>query len=215
MKNLFVFLIAFPLLTTACNTEEKIELFNGNNLNNWTIFLPDSINHKDVFRVENGVIYDGGIPNGYIRTNEEYSSYKLHVEWRWLEEPKNSGVLLHVTGEDMIWPNAIEAQLMSGSAGDFVLIGKGAGLTVNDTARIIESEQNRYKVIPKMKDSSENNPGEWNTYDIRVSESSIELKVNGVLQNKGSKPTKTKGKILLQAEGGPMEFRNIYLIPLN
>lgn len=214
MKKTILFLATVAVIATACNKEEKILLFNGENLDNWTIFLPDSIEQESVFRVENGNIYVGGIPNGYLRTKEEYTTYKLHVEWRWLEEPKNSGVLLHVTGEDLIWPNCIEAQLMSGKAGDFVLIGKGVELTANDITKKIESEENRYAVLDKFEESSENAQGEWNTYDITVTETSIELVVNGVLQNMGTNPSKSKGNICLQSEGGPMEFRNIFLIPL-
>ncbi len=206
--------LTFLLAIFACSSEEKIELFNGENLNNWTIFLPDSVDKESVFRAEDGKLFVGGIPNGYIRTIEEYDAYELHLEWRWLEEPKNSGVLLHTTGEDMLWPNCIEAQLMAGKAGDFVLIGKGAGITVKDTVYIIESEENRFKVIPKIEESTELSPGEWNSYDITVTPEKIVLKVNGVVQNTGTSPTKSKGSICIQSEGGPMEFRNIYLRPL-
>lgn len=206
--------LTFLLALFACSSQEKIELFNGENLDNWSIFLPDSVDQGSVFRVEGGNLFVGGVPNGYIRTIEEYGSYELHAEWRWLEEPKNSGVLLHTTGEDMIWPNCIEAQLMSGKAGDFVLMGKGTGITVNDTAYVIESEEKRYKVIPKFEESSELSPGEWNSYDITVTPEKIVLKVNGVVQNIGTSPTKSKGNICIQSEGGPIEFRNIYLKPL-
>lgn len=214
MKNLILIPLAAVVLMTACNTEEKIELFNGENLDNWVVVLPDTIEVESVFRVENGAIHVGGVPNGYIKTNESYSTYELHLEWRWLEKPVNSGVLLHVTGEDMVWPNCIEAQLQAGNAGDFVLIGKGVGITVQDTAYLVESEENRFAIIRKFEDSSENEPGEWNSYDITVTESSITLVVNDVLQNECVNPTKTEGKIAIQSEGAPMEFRNIYLKPL-
>ncbi|MDA3824079.1 MAG: DUF1080 domain-containing protein [Bacteroidales bacterium] len=213
MKKSIFYLMAIAFLATACTNKEKNELFSGENLDGWSIFVPDDITAESVFWVENNVIHTSGIPNAYLQTNEEYSSYKLHVEWRWLEEPKNSGVLIHKTGEDMIWPNCYEAQLMAGNAGDIVLIGKGVGLTISDTARVIESEENRYAIYPKIKDSSENAPGEWNSYDIAVNESSFELTVNDVFQNKGTNLTKSKGRICLQSEGGPMEFRNIYLMP--
>jgi hypothetical protein len=212
MKKSILFLMLAAFLVTACTNDEKNELFNGENLDGWSIFVSDDTAPKSVFWVENDVIHTSGIPHAYLQTDEEYSSYKLHVEWRWLEEPKNSGVLIHKTGEDMIWPNCFEAQLMSGNAGDIVLIGKGIGLIYNDTTRVIESEENRYAVYPKMKESSENAPGEWNSYDISVNESSFELTVNDVFQNKGTDLTKSKGRICLQSEGGPMEFRNIYLI---
>lgn len=214
MKKLMFLSATVILVATACKTDSTIELFNGENLENWTIVLPDTVDQESVFRVEEGKLYVGGIPNGYIRTNEQYESYKLHVEWRWLEEPANSGVLLHATGKDMVWPNCIEAQLMAGKAGDFVLIGKGAGITVDGVEYMVESEENRFKVIPKKLDSSEYEPGEWNSYNITVTENSIELAVNGAVQNTGTNPTKTKGHICIQSEGGPMEFQNITLEPI-
>lgn len=208
----FSIAILLPLVfAISCTSSSEIELFNGEDLDNWSVFISDDTPAESVFWVKDGVINVSGIPNAYIRTNEEFENFKLHVEWRWVEEPKNSGVLLLVTGEDMIWPNCIEAQLMAGKAGDFVLIGKGAGITVNDTASLVTSEENRYFVLPKLLESSENEAGEWNEYDITVDQGMIKLKVNGITQNKGIDVTKTKGNIALQSEGGPMQFRNIIL----
>ena len=165
----------------------------------------------DLFWVEDGVISTSGKPHGYIRTRESYKNYKLHVEWRWTEEPTNSGLLLHVSGDDMIWPLAIECQLMHEKAGDVVLIGKGSGITVKDSAYLITSEENRYKVLPKFGEVSENPAGEWNNYDITSLDGKLEVIVNGVLQHVGTDMTLTEGNILLQSEGSAMQFRNIYL----
>jgi hypothetical protein len=214
MKKLFLLPLAVLLILSSCNNAEKIKLFNGENLDNWTIFMPDSIDKESVFRAEDGKLLVSGIPNGYIRTKEEYSSYELHLEWRWVEEPANSGVLLHTTGDDIVWPNCIEAQIKAGSAGDFVLMRQGTGLTVKDSSYMVEPEQRPYMAIPKFEEGSELAPGEWNSYDITVTEEIIELKVNGTVQNIGTAPTKTKGSICLQSEGGPMEFQNIYLKPI-
>ncbi len=202
------------LLAVSCTSSNEIELFNGENLDNWSIFVSDDTPADSVFWVEDELINVSGIPHSYMKTAEEYENYKLHVEWRWVAEPTNSGILLHVTGEDMIWPNCIEAQLMAGSAGDVVLIGKGAGITIKDEVRLIESEENRYAVIEKFLDSKENAPGEWNEYDITVHDGSLELKVNGNIQNIGSDLTKAKGHIAIQSEGSPMQFRNIRLVTL-
>ena len=208
------FLIA-GILITACTEEKKVMIFNGEDLNNWTIFLVDSsADPTEVFQVKDGIMHVSGIPNGYIRTKDEYSHYKLHVEWRWVEEPKNSGVLCHVQGEDMVWPHAIECQLMNQHAGDIVLMREGAGVTVNDTAYIVKPGERPYQSIGRIEESSENPAGEWNTYDITCDGTNIELIVNGVLQNVGTDLTLTSGSIALQSEGGPIEFRNVYLIPL-
>jgi hypothetical protein len=200
------------LFLLSCSSDNRVELFNGENLDNWTVYSEDpGADPSDLFRVENGMIQVKGTPNGYIRTRETYSDYDLHVEWRWTDTPVNSGVLLHVQGEDMIWPLAIECQLKHERAGDVVLIGKGAGITIRDTTYLVESEENRFVIIPRWEESSENPPGEWNSYDIRSRNGNLEVKVNGVLQNRGSEMTLTEGNIILQSEGAPMQFRNIYL----
>ena len=38
--------------------------------------------------------------------------------------------------------------------------------------------------------------------------------MNGVLQNSGFDAAFSKGRIGLQSEGGPMEFRNVWLVPI-
>jgi hypothetical protein len=171
---------------------------------------------EDVFRVEDGLIQVAGVPHGYIRTKDTYLNYKLHLEWRWVDEPKNSGILLHINGENKLWPSCIEAQLMHHNAGDLVPIQPGAGVTTVDGIEYMLTENDSiwYKIIPKMHESSENAPGEWNTYDILCNGSDIELTVNGVLQNKGNNATFTSRSIGIQSKGGPMEFRNIWLEPL-
>jgi hypothetical protein len=205
-------LLTGGILISACSGDTKVELFNGKDLDNWMVFLGDSgTDPAEVFRVEDGTIYTTGKPNGYIRTRESYSNYKLHLEWRWVKEPTNSGVLINVRGEDRLWPHCVECQLMHEHAGDLVLMGKGAGITVRDSAYLVTSEEKRYMVLPKFEDVSENPPGEWNSYDITSLDGRLEVEVNGVLQHEGSDMTPAEGNILLQSEGSPIQFRNIYL----
>jgi len=217
MKTLLksALLLGLSLVVLSCSTENKIELFNGQDLDNWNIIVDSEDGEpKDLFYVEDGLMNTLGDPFGYIRTKESYSNIKLHLEWRWTEEPSNSGVLLNVQGKDMIFPHCVEAQLMHGKAGDFVLMGKGAAITVKDSTYMVTSEEKRYLAIPKFEESSEKPAGEWNTYDITSKDGTLELYVNGVLQNKGTGMSLTEGNIALQSEGGPMQFRNIYLQPL-
>ncbi len=217
MKTLLksALLFGLSLLLLSCSTETKIDLFNGQDLDNWKIIVDSEDGEpKDLFYVEDGIMNTIGDPFGYIQTKESYSNYKLHLEWRWTEEPSNSGVLLNVQGPELIFPHCVEAQLMHGKAGDFVLMGKGAAITVKDSTYLVTSEEKRYLAIPKFEASSEKPDGDWNTYDITSKDGTLELYVNGVLQNKGTAMTLTEGNIALQSEGGPMQFRNIYLQPL-
>ena len=52
--------------------------------------------------------------------------------------------------------------------------------------------------------------GEWNEADIVCQGGKITVYINGQLQNECTTNT-TEGYIALQSEGGPIEFRNLYL----
>jgi len=192
--------------------EKKMMLFNGKDFSGLERFIPDpAVNVDDVWQVQDGVIYCTGKPNGFIRTESDYANYHLHLEWRWPGEPTNSGVLLHATGEKEVWPKCIEAQLMVGRAGDLVLM-KGAGIAIY--GQMHQDASKKYVVIPKRRPSSEQPPGLWNVYDIYCIKDKMVIYVNGMLQNEGTQATLTSGKICLQSEGSPIEFRNIYVTPV-
>jgi len=188
---------------------KKVMRWNGKDFTGWTRFVPDAgVDVNEVWRVRDGVLYCSGKPNGYIRTKNSYADYQLHVEWRWPETPTNSGVLLHAGGTDRVWPVCIECQLKGGNAGDFVLMG-GAGLTVDGTER--RNPAQRFVALKKKGPANEKPAGQWNSYDIHCQAGSIRCLVNGVLQNEGTNAAPASGWICLQSEGGPIEFRNIYL----
>jgi len=182
-----------------------IQLFNGKDLSGWVFKLKDpSVNPATVFNVRNGVIHIKGDPFGYMRTKNSYSDYKLHVEWRWPAEASNSGVFIHAQTPDTIWLKTIECQLQAGNAGDFVCMN---GATMNE-------RQGNSRMVRKMAASSEKAVGEWNTMEITCKANTIEVAVNGVMQNKATGISDTKGYICLQSEGKDVEFRNVFLTKL-
>jgi len=182
---------------------QKIQLFNGKDLSNWEFKLKDpSVVSSEVFKVQNGVIQIKGDPFGYMRSKDTFSDYKLHVEWRWPVEATNSGVFVHAQLPDTIWIKCIECQLQAGNAGDFVCMN-GADINERTDKRSIK--------VKKMGPSSEKPVGEWNTMEVYCKGSTIEVHVNGVLQNKATGVTVTRGHICLQSEGGTVEFRNVWL----
>jgi hypothetical protein len=188
-------------------TESKeIRLFNGKDLNNWVFKLKDpSVDPSTVFTVRDGVIHITGAPFGYMRTKESYSDYKLHVEWHWPAEASNSGVFIHAQQPDSIWLRCVECQLKAGSAGDFVCMN-GSDMT--------EHTDKTKMSIAKKGASSEKPTGEWNTMEVICRSNTIEVYVNGVLQNKGTNVNLTSGSICLQSEGKDVEFRNVFLTKL-
>lgn len=182
--------------------EKEIQLFNGKDLNNWMFHLKDAaVDPLTVFTVQDGIIHIKGSPFGYMRTDKMYADYKLHVEWRWPSEGTNSGVFIHTQMPDAIWPVTIECQLQAGNAGDFICNG----------IEVDEHTDKSGKALKKMAASSEKPVGEWNTMDVNCIGNTIEVFVNGVLQNKGTNITVKKGFICLQSEGKDIEFKNVFL----
>jgi hypothetical protein len=215
-----VFLVAMAILVVAAERRQKqkepivprqkIVLWNGRDFSGWKLFVEDA--EHDVIKtwsVRGGVIWCEGQPAGYMRTEGDYANYSLHVEWRWPEGGGNSGVLFHMSIPDKIWPKSVECQLMSGNAGDFWLIG---GVETKEHAEKVKRVGGRR--VRKLKESSEKPLGEWNVYEIISKDDWIVVFVNGVLQNVATKASVTSGKICLQSEGRAIEFRNIYIEPV-
>lgn len=120
--------------------EEWISLFNGKNINNWTV----KIHHHDVgdnygetFRVEDNMIkvrydkYDTFNERyGHLYFNTPYSYYHLKMEYRftgvWRKDAPsytelNSGVMFHSQDprtmlKEQDWPISVEMQFLAGLA---------------------------------------------------------------------------------------------------
>lgn len=146
-----------------------------------------------------------GSPKGYLRTNRTYADFRLHVEWRWVGKPGNSGVFVRGSGADHVWPHCYEAQLQAGNAGE---------LRANGGAKFHADSTPKDKSMRRLEPSSEKPAGEWNSYDILCRGGVVSLTVNGVLQNRLTGAFERSGWIALQSEGGVIEFRRMILAPL-
>ena len=195
--------------TIAAAGGEAIGLFNKKDLEDGYVYLKDAdADAKGVWKVQDGELRCSGNPVGFLRTKQEYSDYKLVFEWRWPEKTGNSGVLLRMGGEDKVWPLCMEAQLMHARAGD--LIGMGCDFNENKAKK-----GGPISYTPRMNDSNEKERGGWNKYEIVCKGDTIEVTINGQLQNKATGVSIRKGYIGFQSEGVPIMFRNINLTPLN
>jgi hypothetical protein len=210
--------VAVPLLlalgaggTAGEKDEGWIKLFNGKDFSGWKKFLdPKSkVSPETIWKVEGDTIVCEGSVYGYLITEKEYENYVLKVQWRWGEKvarSRNSGVFVHVTGPDKIWPKSVEAQLMADHAGDFWLVDNFK-LTVDPARRDPKVARHYYR----LKDHVEKKVGDWNQYEITCKGATIKLVINGQLVNEGTEAELTKGKILLQSEGAEIYFRNVEL----
>jgi len=125
---------------TGRDTKEWVQLFNGRNLDDWTIkFAHHDLgeNYNDTFRVEDGLLkvrYDKWTSFkrefGHIFYKQPYSYYLLAAEYRFVGEQlapaadlawarRNNGLMLHCPDprtmlKDQDFPISIEVQLLGG-----------------------------------------------------------------------------------------------------
>ncbi|MDQ3534914.1 MAG: DUF1080 domain-containing protein [Bacteroidota bacterium] len=122
--------------------QEWIQLFNGEDLEDWHIKITGydlDENFGNTFKVENGVIrvsydqYDAFNERfGHMFFKDNFSSYLIGVEYRFIGEQapggpgwafRNSGIMLHgqdpaTMGKDQDFPISIEAQILGGNGTD-------------------------------------------------------------------------------------------------
>ncbi len=184
------------------NYGKAVRLFNGESLDGW---VPSSDKCKETFAVSGGVITNTGRPAGYLRTTTDHANYTLHLQLKHIKGG-NSGVLLRMVGADKVWPKSIEAQGQSGSMGDIWNIDK--------VSMKVAEDRTRGRHTRKRHESNERPIGQWNDYAMTLDGGDLEIKVNNLLQNTATEVEEAGGKICLQSEGSPKEFRNIVLVPI-
>ncbi|HYM12690.1 MAG TPA: DUF1080 domain-containing protein [Bryobacterales bacterium] len=210
---------------------KAIKLFNGKNLDGFDTFLRTKGLNNDpekVFQVENGMIHISGAEFGYLITQKEYDNYYLRAEFKWGEgthapragKARDSGILYHVNGENKVWPQSIEFQMIEGGTGDIILVD-GAALTVKgvhkEKGRFDRFGKGPWKDVAGFRDpvgEVEKPHGEWNVLELIADGDSVRYLVNGKLANEGIGSNLTRGKILFQSEGAEVWFRNLELRPL-
>lgn len=225
MRKTSVLWVSLTLLAVLLSTsraadkpEGAIDLFDGKSLEGWEHYLvKPELKMSDVWSVREGLLVCKGEPMGYIATKKEYTNYRLIVEWRWGVGTSggNSGVLMRITGKPRPLPKCAEAQLQDRKAGD---IYGFHGFNVKGEASRAISAQNAFvgklSGVSKMK-GNENNPGEWNKYEITLKGGELTIVLNGDKVNEANGLDVVAGKIGLQSEGGEVTFRTVRLIPLD
>lgn len=138
-RRLILLLAASVAASTVSKaSDEWIPLFNGRDLEGWTVKVCGhevGVNVADTFRVEKGLLkirYDKyekfGGKFGHLFYNQPFSNYVLRVEYRFVGEQmdggpgwafRNSGVMLHAQspfsmGVNQSFPVSVEAQMLGG-----------------------------------------------------------------------------------------------------
>lgn len=206
-------LVSAAILTLAAHGAGAVDLFNGRDFNGWELQTTPSAMVADVFRVlPEGVIASTGKPSGFLATTENYRNYALHVEWRWTGKPGNGGVLLHISPGtfDRVWPVSLQVQTKNGNAGDLLPMAAGSFAEPLTSKPGAET-----RIKARTAADSEKPVGEWNACDIVSRDGTVEVTVNGVLQNRVTNVSPSSGRIGFQLEGTPYELRRVVLTQLD
>lgn len=216
MNHSYRLLLIIVILFSQNSNAQRIALFNQKDLKGWYAFGEEAGKHNnaaDLFSVENNTIRMYGPKAGYLMSEESFRNFELTVEFRWNTDAnfvrkgnsKNSGVMYLVPSEtpDILWPKGIQFQIKEGATGDFVLLQE-VTLNINGT----KTEPGKSVVTKRFADA-EKNIGEWNKLVITSKNGVITQKLNGKLVNQGTESSVTEGRILLQYEGYPIDFRKI------
>ncbi len=190
LVRILVLACVAPMLLTACaTTSNRVALYNGKNLDGWSVLNCDAV-------VDQGdILLQGG--NGLVQSVEQYSDFILEFDWKALAEDNwDSGVYFRYTDvpDGRPWPARYQVNLLKGQEGN---VGS----------------------IPEAKSEGMTKPGEWNTFILTVQGDQLSLDINGAPAWSASGLGESKpGYIALQAEvpkGGAFRFRNIYLTDLS
>jgi hypothetical protein len=181
---------------------------------------------------------------GYIARPEIFKNYHLRFEYKWGTKrfkprdakKRDSGLVYHVVGPEKVWPRSVELQVQEGDTGDLWLLG---GTTTTTTVTSASTDTPKYQeggepyttepgsFVRLAKSGTYDTRSGWNQVEVIVTEDEAVHIVNGKVNNRGSNfrqpdpnnPGKTiplnEGRIVFQAEGAEVFYRNIEIKPLD
>lgn len=194
-SKITLLLIFFNLFLSSA----QISLFNGKDLDGWTI------HGTELWYVEDGLLVCESGPDkayGYLSTNAFYDDFELTLEFK-QEANGNSGVFIRST---------VEGTKVSGWQVEVAPPG-------SDTGGIYESYGRGWLIKPDPSKDEALKMGAWNKMKIRVQGNKVSTWLNGVsmVELEDEKIGKGKGAVALQIHDGggiKVRWRNLMLTAL-
>ncbi len=173
----------------SASDEERREgfmpMFDGTTFAGWQFgggyALPDPPSN---WSVRDGVIAVAGGGGPHLGSQWDYEDFEIRFEWRGLRDRYNSGFFIR-SGRKV---GANQINLARGGEGRF-MGGKMKG----------------GPAVPELQKP----PGEWNEWRARVEGDKVTFSCNGKPAWEGTEFQTKRGYVGLQAEGAPLEFRNL------
>lgn len=163
------------------------DLFNGRDFTGWRFSLQKTGDPwPDNWKVKDGVIYLTGLMRPHLVTVREFADFEMKFEWRALTPKFNGGFYIRSK------PDAGSNQIR---------------VDRNFEGAFLAGNLSGAKAVPALQKAI----GEWNEWRVVVKGAAVSLWCNGKLAWEATGLTPAAGHIGLQAEGTPMEFRNLQL----
>jgi len=175
---------------------------------------------------KNDVLTCSGRPVGVLRSQRQFTNFEMVVEWRHLRAAGNSGTFVWVPEEALkdlkpgALPNSgIEVQMLdhgytehyeksSGKKGDwFTTNGDIFAVGTAKLKPFPPLSPNGSRGFPRKNLSK--GAGQWNHYYVRAINGEVRLWVNGEEVSGGNAAEPRSGYLCLEAEGSPIEFKNL------
>lgn len=196
MKRFAIFALFILLMTMPEIKAQKQELFNGKDLDGWTVYGTEK------WYVENSLLVCESGPDkeyGYLATDEHYKDFELNLDFK-QEADGNSGVFIRST---------IEGVKVSGWQVEVAPKGKHTGGVYESYGRgwLIKPDPEKEKVLKE---------GEWNHLKINVKGGLLTTWLNGteMITITDEKIGNGEGSVALQIHSGggiKVKWKNIVL----
>jgi hypothetical protein len=173
-------------VSDAEKKEGFVSLFDGKDFSGWRFAEGSALPEKlpDNWKVEDSVIKLAGGALPHCASQWDYEDFDLRLEWRAMKDNYNSG--LYIRSGRKVGANQIN--LKKGGEGGIVG-GKIDGA----------------KTVPELQKPFT----EWNDWRVLAVGDKVTFWCNGKLAWEGSGLQALRGYVGLQAEGAPIEFRNL------
>jgi hypothetical protein len=180
---------AMPIQAQTLSAQEAAEgfvsLFNGKDFSGWRFgeTVPTSGNLSPNWKVEDGVIKLAGGNSPHLASQAEYADFDVRFQWRALREKYNSGFFIR-SGREV---KANQINLSQAAVGKLMSGAKGGD------------------AVPALQKPV----GEWNEWRVLAVGDRVTFWCNGQRAWEVTGFQDGRGYLGLQAEGAPLEFRNI------
>ena len=180
----------------------------------------------DTWSEKGGIIHSTGKPVGVTRSQKQYTNFELVAQWKHLESGGNSGIFVWTDPKALeglkpgnLPKRGIEVQILDhGFTAKFEKqTGKKADwfTTNGDVFPVTNASMKPFP--PAAPDGQRSFPrknlskgvGEWNHYYVRAINGEIRLWVNGEEVSGGTDCDPKTGYLCLEAEGAPIDFKEL------